>query len=211
MISKLIDTHMKDVLADGIRILHPVIEDASSLIKRHSWRTRKVLGESNGRIAYWRGWSSNLGLLADGYHTIYIDFVENILPSSQRIVLFGEEFASAIEGHKAFIVCFAANFGRQERSIINSSGFICREIGPGLHACFLVSPSDFVSQPPMFWAASVAKLANFQREVLHSSDPKESEIASANSLGRVRRLKDVLSGLQQEDKWNDQYSLLDIE
>lgn len=162
MIPKQIDTHMKDSLREAIGILFPLANSSDSLISRHNWRTRKVLGEVDGSTVIWRGWSASIAEIKNAYRTLYIDYVPNVLPVEERYRLFGNEFAEAIHALENFVTMFVTSFRPYHQPIIRSSGFVCRAIGPNRHACKIVEPNDFVSQSAFFWAGYMAKLANLQ-------------------------------------------------
>jgi len=208
MIPKQVDDYMREALAEAIGILFPTFASDRDIISRHNWRTKKDLGEINGRVVCWRGWSANLGKVARGYRTVYCDYVSNELPVSTRVRLFGEEFCAAIDDLASFVVFFAASFSKSHRPHIVESGFVPRVIGPNLHACVVVDPADFLASPSMYWAAFIARLANFQKSILSAGS---QTFPSQVGTDQVSRDKDTVMSIWKEGEWDDTYGLLDLE
>lgn len=201
MIPKPIDTHMKDVMKDAIRILFPLDVEPETVAYRHSWRTKKDLGEANSKVVTWQGWSANLQKLSDdGYRTLYIDYVPNLLSGEERLRLFGKDFTNEIAGLDSFIVMFVTNFSVNKRAAIQTGGFVARKIGPKLHACKIAAPVDFLSQSSLFWAAYLAMLANLQRAIRN-----EGAILQHDDVGTDRQ-----PNWQNELDWEEHLDLLDL-
>lgn len=200
MIPKQIDTHMKDSLGEAIGILFPLAHDPENIISRHNWRTREVLGEVDGATVIWRGWSARVAKLNSAYRTLYIDYVPNILPVNERYNLFGAQFADAISELDSFVTMFVTSFRHHHKPLINSSGFICRVIGPNLHACKIIDLNAFISQSAMFWAGYMAKLANLQIVT--------QEVAIDRKANFQKNIK--LQAVQSDLDWEDENRLLDI-
>lgn len=185
MIPKMIDTHMRDALRDAIRILFPIGVDPDQIIARHVWRTRKVLGEVEGKIVSWQGWSASPQKINLSYRTIYIDYVLNILSQDERVRLFGEEFAASIDDIDAFIAFFITNFTPDQTQLIKDAGFIVRHVGPSRHACKVVTPNRFMEQSSFFWAAYLVQLANLK--ICSISIKEQKKVKPFNSSKAMRR------------------------
>lgn len=197
MIPKQVDTHMKDTLREAIGILFPLAQ-GDDIIDRHNWRTRKVLGEVDGNTVFWRGWSANLRKLSSVHKTLYIDFVPNILPESERYTMFGEDFAKSTVSFKSFVVAFVTSLDKHQLPIIIKTGFVPREIGPNMHACKIVETNVFLSQSPYLWAGYLAKLANFQVFVSSQKDGTSDIPQVADST------------MQADADWEYENHLLDL-
>jgi hypothetical protein len=75
--------HIKQILSEAIKILFPLDVDPGSLIKPHMWRDRKYVGEFNGKVVPWQGWSANLNSVDFRYRAIFADVVENMIPKDR--------------------------------------------------------------------------------------------------------------------------------
>lgn len=153
---------MRQVLWKSIDILYPLSRDPEEIIIPHIWRNRRYLGEIDGHIPTWRGWSANLGRR---YGTLYIDVADNVLPNSERIRLFGDEFTKMIEGKNQFITLFALGFPREAELLIRQKGFVPRRLSVRrYHACVVADLNEFTSQNVLVWASLGVKLIRLQRE-----------------------------------------------
>jgi hypothetical protein len=162
----MIQTQMREVLAETIRILFPLTENPLKYIKRHIWRTKSVLGAVDDVTIYWQGWSAGLRDLSPDYRTIYVDYVENLLPKAETIRLFGKDFAEEICSMSAFVVFFTAGFHQDQYDTIKQIGFIPRTVGRNYHASYVMKPDDFVQQPHELWASKTTKLAQLKYTTL---------------------------------------------
>src|SRR5439155_14710952 len=91
MISFEVKQKIKEVLEETGRILFPLNKDISNLIKAHTWRDRKYVGEHNGRVVVWQGYSINFVAVDFRYRALFIDVVDNVLPHQERVRLFGQD------------------------------------------------------------------------------------------------------------------------
>jgi hypothetical protein len=150
-------------LCATVRYLFPDAPAPEALVKRHVWRDEKYVGEHEGRIVAWRGQSVNFAELDPRYRTVYIDVVENVLPRSERVQLFGPDFAAAIAGMACFVVIFVLDFSLDSVPAIKALGFTPRVLTRVAHACKVVGVQAFLTSPPSHWAAQAAKLLMMQR------------------------------------------------
>lgn len=159
--------YMRQVLAETIKILFPVSVDPEEIIIPHVWRNRRYLGEYRKKVSIWHGWSANLGVLSNQYGTFYVDVADNVLPCSERIRLFGGDFAEAISGLPRYVVMFALDFPLSTTGILRSAGFTPRKMSERrFHACVVTSSDEFINRPILAWAALGARLMNLQKELL---------------------------------------------
>jgi hypothetical protein len=177
------DQHIRDVLAETIKILFPVSAEPNKLIKKHIWRDKKYVGIAGGKVAVWRGWSANLVAVDFRYRAIFIDVVENNLTVTEREKLFGKDFAQAITGMPQFVVMFVLDFPKDSNQEIKAQGFIPRIMGRVVHACIVVSVVDFLSSPAIYWAAKTARLVMLQRVLsIHRKPLDTKEVPLQNLL-----------------------------
>ena len=157
-----INTLIRQSLVDTINILYPASFQLERLVKKHRWSTVSDVGSLDGKVVTWNGWSINFKTLDSEYRTIYFDFVPNILPLEQRTLLFGIEFAQAIDGLDDFVVMFNTSYSTESYTFIKNSGFIPRSLGKILHASKVINPKDFLLMPSMYWASYLVKLIRLQ-------------------------------------------------
>jgi hypothetical protein len=182
----MIEQHIKSVLRETIKILFPLYADTDGLIKRHAWRNKKYLGEHMGKVVAWQGWSANLVAVDFRYRAIFIDVVDNVLPTSERIRLFGDDFANAINHMQQFVVMFVLDFPVGAVGEIKKQGFIPRTMSRSIHACVIAEPHDFILHSPIYWAAQVVKLVILQRFLsIHRKPIDTGEVPLQNLLYRT--------------------------
>jgi hypothetical protein len=119
---EILKQQIRNVLFETIRILCPVNVDPDSLIKPHNWRDRKYVGEKEGRVVTWRGYSANLVAVDFRYRAIFIDFVDNVLSQQEKVQLFGEDFAQAISDLPYFVIMFVLDFPLETLKAIKDQG-----------------------------------------------------------------------------------------
>lgn len=181
--SDILNQQIKNVLFETIQNLFPMSVDPNNLIKPHIWRDKKYLGEKNGRVITWRGYSANLVEIDFRYRAIFIDVVDNILPSEERVRLFGEDFANAISSLSQFVVMFVLDFPLDTLQDIKGQGFTPRRMTKALHACIVVSIDEFLATHPLYWSAKVARLVLLQRVLsIHRKPLDTNEIPLQNLL-----------------------------
>jgi hypothetical protein len=157
------DEQAKKVLFEAIKTLFPLQTDPNALIKQHVWRDRKYVGELNGRVISWKGWSANLSSLDFRYRTIFVDIVPNVLSVEERVRLFGWDFAKAISKYEEFVILFVLDFPTDAYETILSEGFTPRLMSKAAHACILTEPREFVTFSAHHWASQVVRLVILQR------------------------------------------------
>lgn len=157
------DGQARAVLFESIKTLFPLQVDPNDLIKSHVWRDRKYVGESQGRVVAWQGWSANLSSLDFRYRTIFVDRVSNVLSYDERTRLFGWDFAKAVAKYDEFVVMFVLDFPLDTYETILSEGFIPRIMTRAAHACVIAEPDNFSRQSTHHWASQIVRLVILQR------------------------------------------------
>lgn len=153
---------MRAALIEGLKIVFPLHKNLEILVKPHCWRETQCVGTTPE--AYWQGWSANLSGLDPAYKTIYVDYVRNILPPTERFQLFGRHFAERIEKQVAVVVIFVTGFGRQAETGLLARGIIPRHAGnTAIHATYVADTAEFHHHAPPYWAAKIVHLLNLQR------------------------------------------------
>ncbi|MBE7550151.1 MAG: hypothetical protein HS126_03625 [Anaerolineales bacterium] len=174
---------IRNVLFETIQILFPLNVDPGSLIKPHNWRDRRYVGEKDGRVVTWRGYSANLVAVDFRYRAIFIDTVDNVLPQLERVQLFGEDFAQAISDLPHFIVMFVLDFPLETLQAIRDQGFTPRKMPKALHACIITSIDEFIASHPFYWSAQIARLVVVQRILsIHRKPLDTNEVPLQNLL-----------------------------
>jgi len=188
MIPEAVNTHMREALIEAVRILFPIRVDPCVLVKSHLWGNRTYVGEINARVVVWRGWSANLSVLDDSYRVVYINFVDNILPIEDRQHLFGDQFATRVQGMASFVVVYVAGLNHGVSDIVEKSGYTVRLIGQKAHVCLITSVDDLLCQAPLFWVSHIARLANLQRDLLSASNTTPIQTPSRHYSKRLADL-----------------------
>jgi hypothetical protein len=194
-----LEQHMADVLYETARILFPLASDLRNLIKSHVWRDRKYLGEVNGKVATWKGFSANLVQIDFRYRAIFLDLVQNVLPVHKRHQLFGPAFTEHTLNYEQFVVMFVLDFPLNSEAEIIAQGFVPRRMQRGLHACEIASPEEFLSQSVFHWAGKVARLVLLQRLLsIHRKPLDADEVPFQHLLYRTGYLHSyiVTGGLE---------------
>lgn len=180
------DERAQSVLYETIRIIFPLNVDPAPLIKRHVWRDRKYVGEANGKVAAWQGWSANLNQIDFRYKAVYVDFVDNSLTFEERQRLFGSDFAAATHNWGSFVNLFVLDFPLSAVDTIRSEGFTPRIMARVAHACILASMDDFISTSVSYWASHLARLILMQRLLsIHRKPLDPREVTLQNLLYRT--------------------------
>lgn len=181
-----LDSQIKSVLYESIKILFPTNSNPSTIIKRHVWRDRNYVGEKDGKVVAWHGWSANLVSIDFRYRAIFIDVVDNTLPPTKRVELFGSAFETAIADLSQFLVMFVLDFPTNSASAIQEQGFIPRHLPRALHACAIVGIDEFLACSSFHWAARVARLIMLQRFLsIHRKPFDSNEVPLQNLLYRT--------------------------
>lgn len=178
----LLDQQMTSVLAETIKILFPLDVDPSNLIKPHVWRDRRYVGEKDGRVLAWRGWSANLVEVDFRYRAIFFDVVDNLLPGEERVRLFGADFAHAVSDAPRFVVMFVLDFPTDSVEVIKDQGFVPRTLSRAAHACIIAGIEEFLDSPILYWAAKVARLVMLQRVLSIHRKPLDSDEVPLQNL-----------------------------
>ena len=180
--------HMLDSLQESIRILFPLRYDLTGLIIEHNWHDRTVLGVAGDRVVSWRGYSARLGIIDPTYHTLYVDFVRNLLSPQDRYLYYGREFVDAVQDMSAFVTFFVTGFRERDRTLIRSAGYLPRSLGrASIHACMAVPSEEFWQCTETHWAACMVKLLRFQRALaIATSADYESQRGWKAFLQRMR-------------------------
>ena len=187
------DDHVISVLYETTKIIFPVNIEPNDYIKRHAWRDRKYVGEVNGRVSTWQGWSANLTHVDFRYRAVFIDLVENNLPYEDRVKLFGLDFAQATENYKRFVILFVLDFPIDTAKIIKSEGFVPRYMTKVVHACQICSEEEFLSMSASHWAAKLSRLILLQRVLsIHRKPFDAKEVPLQNLLYRTGYLHSYL-------------------
>lgn len=161
-----LQSRMKLSLHHALRIIFPSEFQPDSVIKPHHWGNPDYVGELDGKTIWWNGWSANLSEISPQYRTIYIDYVENVLPEGLRVKIFGERFAEEIRDIPSFVVMHVGGFASSLKEKVEADGFIVRSMGKNIHPCFVVSTETFLNNTELHWAAQIARLINYQVQVL---------------------------------------------
>jgi len=105
--TKLVKAKLRQVLNRAASILFPLQrEEIQKLVKPHTWRDHKYVGEVSGKVCAWSGYSINLAYLDSRYRGLFGDYVQNHLPVGERLRLFGNDLAKAIQSLPSFVVLF---------------------------------------------------------------------------------------------------------
>jgi hypothetical protein len=178
-----IEQHIQVTLDEAGQILFPNNDLTTSLIKPHVWRDRDYVGEINGAVNAWHGYSLNLSQLDARYRVLFIDVVENALPYAERIRLFGEEFADYTASMNRFVVLLVTDFPLTALEDIRAHGFVPRLMKRAIHPCVIASEEEFMAMPAFYWAAKCVKLILLQRVLSTHRKPLDAtEIPLQNIL-----------------------------
>ncbi len=178
-----LEQHMADVLYETIRTLFPLVPNSPALIKKHSWRDRRYVGEVNGKLITWRGLSANLVQIDFRYRAVFIDLVQNVLPLEERYRLFGPAFAEGTLAYDQFVVLFVLDFPPESEADIIAQSFVPRRMSRSIHACVVAHPEEFLSQSVEHWTAKVVRLVLLQRVMSTHRKPLDAnEVPFQNLL-----------------------------
>lgn len=161
-----VQNKMRLSLYHALRIVIPSEFDPNAVIKPHHWGNPDYVGQIDGTAVWWNGWSANLSDIGQSYRTIYIDHVENALPEAVRVSVFGDEFSEAIRDMPSFVTMHVGGFAANLTTKVRSDGFIVRLMGRNIHPCFVISTETFLKNTELHWAALIARLINYQVQVL---------------------------------------------
>jgi len=180
------DTLAQDVLFETIKSLFPLQTESRSIIKQHVWRDRKYVGEMNGSVIVWKGWSANLSHLDFRYRTVFIDRVANVLSIEEKTRLFGWHFAKSSKDMEEFVVMFVLDFPIDAYELILQEGFIPRLMSKVVHACVVVGINEFLSYTAHHWTSQIIRLVILQRLLSRHRKPLDAyEIPLQNLLFRT--------------------------
>jgi hypothetical protein len=173
--SDVVKSKMRQVLSRASSILFPLqTNEIKRLVKTHTWRDRKYVGEVNGKVCAWSGYSINLAYLDSRYRGLFADYVKNQLPPQECYRLFGDEFATAIKDLSSFIVIFNLDIPKEALEIVNSLGFVPRRMKRSNHICMIYSPDEFVSSSLELIALKVVEMVILQRNIAIHRQPLDS-------------------------------------
>lgn len=161
----MVHAQMREVLAETIHILFPLTENPYDIIQQHVWRNRKYVGENSNGVVAWKGFSANLNRMSYKYQTIYINRVQNVLPTEDCENLFGAEFTESISKMSEYVVVYTTGFNELHIKAIHQQGYIARKVGEKLHAAIVLEPKIFVQGTPKHWASDLTRMANFARQL----------------------------------------------
>ena len=163
------------VLNRASSILFPVQrEQIEKLVKPHTWRDRKYVGEVGGKVCAWSGYSINLAYLDSRYRGLFADYVQNQLPAVERQQLFGSEFAGAIQNLSSFVVIFNLDIPLGSIEIVKTLGFIPRKMNRSSHICMIYSPEEFLDTPLDLISLKIAEMVILQRNIAIHRQPLDS-------------------------------------
>ena len=163
------------VLKRASSILFPLqSEQVEKLVKPHSWRDRKYVGEAGGKVCPWSGYSINLAYLDSRYRGLFADYVQNQLPVTERRQLFGNEFAEAIQNFSSFIVIFNLDIPLYSIEIVKSLGFTPRRMNRSSHICIIYSSEEFLDIPLDLISLKIAEMVILQRNIAIHRQPLDS-------------------------------------
>lgn len=163
------------VLNRASSILFPLQrEQIEKLVKPHTWRDRKYVGEVAGKVCVWSGCSINIAYLDSRYRTLYGDYVQNQLPIVERKRLFGDEFTTAIENFSSFVVIFNLDIPLDAIEIITSLGFVPRKMNRSSHICIIYSSEKFLDTPLELISLKIAEMVILQRNIAIHRKPLDS-------------------------------------
>lgn len=178
-----LEQYMAAVLHEATRTLFPLASNPHSLVKIHTWRDRRYVGEAGDRVVAWKGRSANLVELDFRYRTIFIDLVQNVLPLAERYRLFGPTFTESTASYDQFVVLFVLDFPLESEADIIAQGFVPRRMSRALHACVVAHPEEFLSQSVEHWTAKVVRLVLLQRVLSTHRKPLDAnEVPFQNLL-----------------------------
>lgn len=162
--NEFIKSKLKRVLSRAATILFPLRSDeVKTLVKKHTWRDRNYVGFAEGRVSAWSGYSINLAYLDSRYRGLFADVVQNNLPNSEKIRLFGEDFTAAISGLENYVVIFNLDIPFSAVEIIKSLGFIPRNLKRNCHICLIYSVDYFLEEEEEFISLKTAEMVILQR------------------------------------------------
>jgi hypothetical protein len=187
------NTQMKRVLSETVRILFPLTAEPDALVKPHVWRDRRYVGEFGGKVAAWRGWSANLVRVDFRYRAVFVDLVENTLPLEDQLRLFGEPYVAATATMTRYVIMFVLDFPLDAVETISKQSFVARYLTTTAHACVIATVDEFMDISPLQWAARVARLVMLQRLLsIHRKPIDSNEVPFQNLLYRTGYLHSYL-------------------
>jgi hypothetical protein len=195
------DHHVREALQQTIHTLLRNFSDPDTLIAPHIWRDSDYLGIHNGKVVVWRGWRAKLETVSDGrYRTLYIDKVDNVLPTTERQRLFGKAFSQAVAGLPQFVVLFVLDFPLHAEDEIIGHGFVPRRLSRVLHACLIMGVDDFLATPITQLAGQAAQLLQLQSRWDQRREEKKVRPLPVKQLFNLR------FDPQQIMDWSNRYS-----
>jgi hypothetical protein len=162
---------MYDVMVHTVRRLFPTDVDPATVVKKHVWRNANYVGMVGGSVQVWQGWSANLRPFGADYRTLYVDYVENVLPVVERQRLYGTVFSDAIEGMTDFVFLFVTSVGVHFQQAVIKRGFTPRYVGDAIHLGMLRSGNGFLEVLTDEWVAQAIDLIAFQHTLRSLKTP----------------------------------------
>ncbi len=173
--TKALKLKMSQVLLRSASILFPLeAEKIGKLLKPHNWRDRNYVGEAEGKVCVWSGFSINLAYLDSRYRGLFGDYVQNKLSRLERQRLFGREFAAAIENYSSFVAIFNLDIPLDAIDIIMSLGFVPRRMKRNCHICLVYSPEEFLDTSLDLISLKIAEMVILQRNIAIHRKPLDS-------------------------------------
>lgn len=170
-----IKSKIRQVLSRASSILFPLqSEQSKKLVKPHNWRDRKYVGEVNGKVCVWSGYSINLAYLDFRYRGLFADYVQNKLPPEKQKQLFGYEFAAAIKNFSTFVVIFNLDIPHEAIEIVTSLKFVPRRMNKSNHICLVYSPENFLATSLELISLKVVEMVILQRNLAIHRQPLDS-------------------------------------
>jgi hypothetical protein len=150
---------MRQVLEGSVELLLP---GSGTLVKKHVWRNADYVGTSGNTVAIWRGWSANLSKVDRRYRSVYIDYIENSLPTSENERLFGSVFAEAIKSQQPCVYLFVTSCPLEKHTEVLATGFTFRRIRNVIHPGVVTDVKSFLETPLEVWITFGVELVNLQ-------------------------------------------------
>ncbi len=154
---------MQGALRRALRTLYPATPDVMSLARVHVWRDRRYVGERNGTVLAWQGFSANLRRIDSRMRTVYVDFVPYDYDQAMARELFGAEFALKLGKTGPAVITYVLDFPVDKSAEITRAGFVPRIMGRTIHACAIAPVSEYLADNPASHASTVIELLMLQR------------------------------------------------
>ena len=158
-----LSSHMQGALSRALRALYPASPDVMSLVRVHVWRDRRYVGDHDGKVLAWNGFSANLRRVDSRMRTVYIDFVPHNYDQAMATELFGAEFALKLRETGPAVVTYVLDFPVDASAEITRAGFVPRIMGRTIHASAIASIGEYLATNPASHASTVIELLMLQK------------------------------------------------